>query len=77
MEGYDTPEIKSKDIEEKKKAIEARDILRDKILGKYVYIQFGQFCKYGRILGTVYLNKEDIGNRDLSINKFMEQYNKI
>lgn len=77
MEGYDTPEIRTKDEEEKKKAIEARDVLREKILGKYVYVKFGKFCKYGRILGTVYLNEQDFGNRSKSINKYMEQYGKL
>lgn len=44
------------------------------MLRKYVYVKFGKFCKYGRILGTVYLNQQDVGNNDLSINKFMEQF---
>ena len=74
MLGYNTPEIRTKDQNEKEKAILARDALRNKILNKYVYIEFGKFCKYGRILGTVYLNLNDIGDNNKSINKFMEQY---
>jgi len=42
----------------------------DKILTdnkKLVYIEFGKFDKYGRVLGTLYLNE----NRDKSINQIL------
>ena len=54
MLGYDAPEIKSKDIEIKQKAIQARDKLRELILDKVVTCKFGDFDKYGRVLCDIY-----------------------
>lgn len=70
MLGYNCCEIRSKDETEKDKAIQARDFIREKILGKNIYLVCGKFGKYGRILGTVYMNKEDIYTEQ-SINKLM------
>ncbi len=50
LDGIDTPEIKSKNNEEKALAIKARDYLREQILGKIVDIECGDFDKYGRLL---------------------------
>jgi len=66
MYGYDTPEIRTKDIQEKEAAIKARDILRTKILGKLVKLECGEFDKYGRLLGTIFSVSDDE-----CINKFM------
>jgi micrococcal nuclease len=63
--GIDTPEIKSKNLDEKQKAIEIRDLLQKKILNKFVMIQCGSFDKYGRLLANVY--DEDT----LHINKWL------
>jgi micrococcal nuclease len=46
----DTPELRTKDLEEKKKGYEARDKLRDLILGKTVQLTCQEFDKYGRLL---------------------------
>lgn len=72
MAGYDSPEIRiSKDDpkrEEKKlKGLEARDYLRNLILDKIVYIKCGDFDKYGRLLGTIFINKKDT----ISVNELM------
>jgi micrococcal nuclease len=76
MTGYDSPEIRmSKDDperEEKKlKGLEARDYLRNLILNKIVYIKCGNFDKYGRLLGTIFINKKDI----VSVNELMINHN--
>ena len=54
--GYDSPELRSKNKEEKEAAISARDYLADKILGKRVRIEVIQKKeKYGRLLSNVFL----------------------
>lgn len=46
----DTPELKTKNEEEKKKGYEVRDKLRELILGKIVQLHCHEFDKYGRLL---------------------------
>lgn len=66
MDGYDSPEMKSKNPNlakrelEKKWAHESRDFLADMIMNKIVLLKCKDFDKYGRILGTVELNGMDI-----------------
>ena len=61
--GIDTPEIKTKNKKEKELAIEARDYLRDLILGKVILVKFSKFDKYGRLLIWAYVNdQEDIAS---------------
>lgn len=55
MIGYNCEEIRSKNEEKKKKAIEARDNLRKLILNKKCILRFQGFDKYGRLLTDVYL----------------------
>ena len=64
LNGIDTPEIKSKDKNEKALAILARDSLSQLIMNKNVTLQNVKNEKYGRILADVYLD-------DLHINKWM------
>lgn len=79
MEGYNSPEIKvsvnnpARDLI-KKNGFEARDFLKDLIQNEeqLVYIRCGDFDKYGRLLGTIYLNKGDI----TSVNQLMIDNNK-
>ena len=59
LSGIDTAEIRSKNIEEKKFAIKTRDYLANLILNQYVWITFGEFDKYGRLLCTIYLTHKD------------------
>lgn len=66
MIGYDTPEIRpSKKLENreeiKKKAIESRDYMKSLIMNdeQLVYLHCGDFDKYGRLLGEIFINKED------------------
>ena len=64
LNGIDTPEIKSKNINEKNLAKKARDSLSQLLLNKNVTLQNVKNEKYGRILADVYLD-------ELHINKWM------
>ena len=66
MNGYDTPEMRpSKKLpnrdEIKQKAIKSRDFLKSLIFNEdqLVYIKCGEFDKYGRLLGDIYINEND------------------
>jgi micrococcal nuclease len=52
--GIDTPEIRTKNLEEKKLGIEARDFLRTLIFDKVVKIKLYKNDKYGRPLIDVF-----------------------
>ncbi len=52
--GYNCAEIRTSDSDEKAKGIIARDRVRELILGKIVYVEFGANDKYGRPLATVH-----------------------
>ena len=58
--GIDTPEIRTTNKEEKKKAIESRDYLRSLILNKIVFVKIMKYDKYGRPLIQLYYNNIDI-----------------
>jgi micrococcal nuclease len=62
LNGIDTPEMKSKDLNEKNAAIRARNFLREKILGKIVKLYCSDFDKYGRLLVIVEYEDENINN---------------
>ena len=64
LNGIDTPEIKSKDENEKALARKARDCLSQLIMNKNIALKNVKNEKYGRILADVYLD-------DLHINKWM------
>jgi endonuclease YncB( thermonuclease family) len=51
----DTPELRTKDLAEKQKGIEARDYLRGLILDKIVKLDCFEFDKYGRLLVEITL----------------------
>jgi micrococcal nuclease len=58
--GIDTPELRTKNLEEKKMGIEVRDFVRSKVLDKIIRIECGEFDKYGRLLATVFYQDENI-----------------
>ena len=64
LAGIDCPEIKSKFANEKKLAIESKDILSNKLMNKNVILKNVSFEKYGRLLADIYVD-------DLHINKWM------
>jgi len=65
LSGIDTPEMRTKNPNEKKKAIEVRDLLREKILDSFVYIECDEFDKYGRLMCCIF--DED----NININKWL------
>ena len=57
--GYDAPELKTKNPEEKKKALEAKEFLQSKLPKKIFRLKVNGLDKYGRFLVDMkYKNKE-------------------
>ena len=52
--GINTPEIRTRDLEEKKAGKESKKILSDWILNKCITVEFKHKEKYGRQLGCIY-----------------------
>lgn len=67
--GVDTPEIRTKDLEEKEKGYETRDWLRERILGKKVLLHTKEKGKFGRWLGTIWELNEETPEFENSYNK--------
>ncbi len=72
--GIDCPELKSKNITEKKMAIIARDFVTNKILHKKITLQNIQNEKYGRILADVFVDGQSLSNMLLQ-QKLAVEYN--
>lgn len=62
LNGIDAPEIRSKNAEEKKLAIIAKDALSEKIMNKVITLENIAVEKYGRILADVVINGENMSN---------------
>lgn len=79
--GIDTPEIRTKDLEEKAKGFATRDWLRERILGKKVLLHTEEKGKFGRWLGMIWsleeenLNFESSYNGKLISEGFAKEYN--
>lgn len=58
--GIDTAEIKTKNPEEKKAGLAAKDFLKNIILEKIVTIECLDFDKYGRLLINLFYNDKNI-----------------
>jgi len=52
--GINTPEIRTRDADEKKRGLEARDYLRERVLEKEIIIHTVGKGKYGRWLGEIW-----------------------
>ena len=65
LTGINTPEIRTRDPDEKVRGLEARNWLRTKILNKKVWVECGSWDKYGRLLGTIY----ETSNFTVSVNQ--------
>jgi micrococcal nuclease len=65
--GINTPELRTKDLEEKKKGYEARDFLRNKILDKIIWVEFSKPDKYGRDLCQLF----DDEDKKINFNQLM------
>tara|TARA_R110000824_G_scaffold8498_2_gene38645 strand:+ start:261 stop:596 length:336 start_codon:yes stop_codon:yes gene_type:complete len=65
LEGIDTPETRTKDLDEKRQGLIAKEYLKtimDGVGGRFVLRSHG-VGKYGRCLGTIYVAGEDINRR--------------
>jgi len=71
--GIDTPELRTKNENEKKCGYYVKGILEDKILNKIIKLECVGEDKYGRILANIYLEKENI-NKYLIDNKYAYPY---
>ena len=71
-----TPELYSKDSNETNAAVLVRDKMKEKVLGKIIFISQLTYDKYGRIFANVYTNAEDArtNNYNNSINKWPLNY---
>lgn len=67
--GIDTPEIRTKDLNEKEKGLATRDWLRERILGKKVLLHTAKRGKFGRWLGTIWEIEQDKPEFENSYNK--------
>lgn len=79
--GINTPEIRTRDLEEKERGYAARDYLRDMILDKRVRVKCHKFGKFGRVLTDIYYTTPENGeeihvNSDLISKGFAEVYEK-
>ena len=73
LSGIDTPEMRSKNENEKKRAVLAKTFLQEKILNKTVYLENITTEKYGRLLATIIYNGENI-NQLMIDNKYAISY---
>lgn len=58
LTGFDAPELRTKDEEEKKHGKACRDMMIDLISGKFCIVKCGLFEKYGRLLGNIYIREK-------------------
>ena len=64
MIGIDTPEIRTKDLEEKERGYAAKDYLKSRIEGKTVLVHTVKKGKFGRWLGVLWSydpNADELG----------------
>ena len=69
MMGYDCPELRTKNLTEKKFGYRSKDIMVKLISDKIIKLECLDFDKYGRILGQIYIH--DINHNEINVNKFM------
>ena len=60
LSGVDTPEIRTRNNAEKQFGYDVRNYLREKILNKMIVIECGEFDKYGRLLGKIFLQEDHV-----------------
>ena len=76
LSGVDTPEIRTRNKTEKEYGYKVRNNLREKILGKVVNLECGDFDKDGRLLVKVKCQDDDCSINDwLITNNFAFKYN--
>lgn len=67
--GIDSAEKRTKNFREKNASNESTNWLKYLILDKIVWIDCGKMDKYGRLLGNIYLEEEDLKNKNNSVNQ--------
>lgn len=74
LHGIDSAEIRTKNKEEKKIALESKEWVASIIKDKVIWIKCGKWGKYGgRMLGTLYLTEEDLNNNKSFNSKIIEK----
>lgn len=74
LSGINTPEIRTKNIEEKKSGLQAKQFLEDQILDKIIDISIDDLDKYGRLLVTIKNNKGCNINELMVMNGYAIEY---
>lgn len=74
LEHVDTPELRTKNENEKKYGYIVRDKLREKILNKVVNIKCNDFDKYGRLLVEILQDDDITVNQWLIDNNYAFKY---
>jgi|TARA_R110000822_G_scaffold242622_2_gene371677 micrococcal nuclease len=72
--GIDTPEMRGGTVESKSDAKQARDYVREKCLGKEIYVESRKKGKYGRYLATIWTIEDD-KKSETSINDLLIENN--
>jgi micrococcal nuclease len=72
--GVDTPELRTKNEEEKKMGYEVRDILRDMFMNKIVTVNTFDFDKYGRLLIDIVFEDEEL-NETTALSEWLVKHN--
>lgn len=76
-EGYDAPELHSKDINEKKAGELCKTLLANLIQEKIVVLKAGGFDKYGRLLGTIYAYSPREGLKVVNVPKTLDIFGEL
>lgn len=69
--GINTPEIRTRDLDEKARGQEAKLYLQNLIEGKTVVVHTVEKGKFGRWLGVIWVYQEDMETLDESVNDEM------
>ena len=71
MIGINTPEIRTKDLDEKQRGYQAKEYLRSRIEGKTVIVHTQKKGKFGRWLGVIWDYDEKLEGLGESLNDEM------
>jgi len=71
MIGINTPEIRTKDLEEKERGYAAKDYLKSRIEGKTIVINTVKKGKFGRWLGVIWIYEDGMEELGESLNDEM------
>ena len=77
LKGINTPEVRTRDLEEKKRGLAAKDRVIELFEGQETFIiktELDKKGKYGRILGTIIINNDESINQILLSEGHAEVY---